>query len=434
MTNNPLPTQVDVAIVGAGTAGAAVAAFCAAHGMSVLCVDRTNLNKAGARWVNGVPAAAFERAGIDLPHGDELRGQGERFHLIAGYGPARIVISDHGVLEVDMRHLVTRLQTMATAHGADLRGDIGVFGVDGEALSTTAGSVRAEWIVDASGLNGAQLLRQPKIPTQHICAAAQAVFEVDDAAAARAFFDRNMVPIGETCCFTGVAGGYSIVNVRSDGKTVSLLTGSIPAEGHPSGQKLLNAFAEQHRWVGPKVFGGARAIPLRRPFDRLAAGNIALIGDAASQVFPAHGSGIAANLIAARILADSLASGKGIQGYAVTWQRSLGATFACYDLFRRFSQRLSVTDLELMMEHGLMDPAITKFALGQQLPRPGLLSLPSKLLGLVRQPSVGARMAAVVARMTAVRALYSRYPRNPSQLPRWSRRVAALYRDAPDVR
>lgn len=433
MTDTPLPKRVDVAIVGAGTAGAAVAAFCAAEGMQVLCVDRTHLDRAGARWVNGVPAAAFRRAGIEPPHGAELRGEGERFHLIAGYGPARIVVSNHGVLEVDMRHLVARLQTMAREYGATLRGDVGVFGADGDSLTTTAGSVRAQFIVDASGLNGAQLLRQPKIPTQHICAAAQAVFEIADRSAARAFFDRNMVPMGETCCFTGVAGGFSIVNVRSDGHTVSLLTGSIPAEGHPSGQKLLNAFANQHRWVGNKVFGGARAIPLRRPFDRLSDGRVALIGDAASQVFPAHGSGIAANLIAARLLADALSHGKGLNGYAVAWQRSLGGTFACYDLFRRFSQQLTVADLEQMMEHGLMDPKLTKFGLAQQLPRPPLLSLPRKLIGLARQPAVGARLAAVAARMAAVRALYTRYPKDPKKLPQWSRRVAALFRDAPDV-
>ena len=41
----------------------------------------------------------------------------------------------------------------------------------------------ARWVIDASGLNGTQLLRQPKIATQHICAAAQAVFAVNDAAA-----------------------------------------------------------------------------------------------------------------------------------------------------------------------------------------------------------------------------------------------------------
>lgn len=429
----PLPKRVDVAIVGAGTAGAATAAFCAEHGLEVLCVDRAPLTRAGARWVNGVPAAAFHRARLDLPAGEELRGHDERFHLIAGYGPSRIVVSNHGVLEVDMRHLVARLQGLARSRGADVRGDVGVFGLNGDGLSTTAGTVRARWIVDASGLNGSQLLRQPKIATQHICAAAQAVFQVVDAAAARAFFDRNMVPIGETCCFTGVAGGFSIVNVRSDGKTVSILTGSIPAEGHPSGQKLLNAFAEQHRWVGKKLFGGARAIPLRRPFDRLTDGKIALIGDAASQVFPAHGSGIAANLIAARLLADALARGDGMQGYALAWQRSLGGTFACYDLFRRFSQRLTVAELEQMMERGLMDPTLTRFGLAQQLPRPSLLSLPGKLIGIARQPGLGARLAGVSARMAAVRALYSRYPKDPAKLPMWSRRVAALFRDAPDV-
>ena len=42
---------------------------------------------------------------------------------------------------------------------------------------------------------------------------------------------------------------------------------------------------------------------------------------------------------------------------------------------------LTVTDLEQMIEHGLMDPALTRFGLAQQLPRPSLLSLPSKLIG-----------------------------------------------------
>ena len=42
--------------------------------------------------------------------------------------------------------------------------------------------------------------------------------------------------------FTGVAGGYSIVNVRRYGDRVYLLTGSIPADGQPSGKQLLDRF------------------------------------------------------------------------------------------------------------------------------------------------------------------------------------------------
>ena len=64
----PLELSVDVVLVGAGSSGAAAAAFLAERGASV-AVDRAarRSTQAGARWVNGVPRAAFREAGVDLP-------------------------------------------------------------------------------------------------------------------------------------------------------------------------------------------------------------------------------------------------------------------------------------------------------------------------------------------------------------------------------
>ena len=59
--------MVDVVVVGAGTAGAAAAAFCAERGLKTICVERAPLDRAGAAWVNGVPAWAFSRAGLAQP-------------------------------------------------------------------------------------------------------------------------------------------------------------------------------------------------------------------------------------------------------------------------------------------------------------------------------------------------------------------------------
>ena len=116
-----LPESVDVAVVGAGTAGAAAAAACAERGLSALCVDRLPLDEAGARWVNGVAADVFERAGIEAPEGDELVGGPHPFHMLAGWGPKRVVVDGHGVIEVDMRRLVARLQALARKFGAHIR-------------------------------------------------------------------------------------------------------------------------------------------------------------------------------------------------------------------------------------------------------------------------------------------------------------------------
>lgn len=424
----------DVIVIGAGTAGAAAAASCARQGLRTLCLERGALDEAGARWVNGVPAWSFDVAGFAAPEGAELLGAGGPFHLVAGYGPRRIIIEDHGVLEVDMRALVRRLQRAAREAGAELREGVRVTGWNGRALETDAGPLPARFVIDASGLTGARLLDPPRVAPKDLCAAAQQVHRIDDAAAARAFFAAHDTPMGQVLCFTAVAGGYSILNLRADGDHVSFLTGSIPALGYPSGKAILEEFVREHPWVGERLYGGSRAIPLRRPFDRLAAGPIAAIGDAGSQVFPAHGSGIGAGMVAARMLADTLAHGGTPEEWAVAWQRRFGGLYAAYDLFRRFSSTLSIADLDRLMASGLMDPAMARAGMAQELPRLDLRAAARKALALPRAPRLAVRMSGVLARMGAALALYKRYPAEPARLPAWSRRIARVFGDAPDVR
>ena len=416
--------RTDVAIVGAGTAGAALAVLAARAGLRVVCVERRPLDEAGARWVNGVSAEAFDAAGLERPRGEELAGSGHAFHLLAGWGPERISIRGHELMEVDMRHLVARLQTLARDCGAELLGETRVIGLEGRTLETTRGPVRADTIVDASGLAGARLLEQPRVRAIDICAAAQEVRAVVDLAAARAFFELHRVQPGETLCFTGIAGGYSIVNVRLIGDRISILTGSIPADGHASGLELLDDFVRAHAWVGERLFGGSRAVPLRRPLDRLVQGRVALLGDAACQVFSPHGSGIGAGLIAARMLADVLGSGEPLHQYAKRWQRRHGGLFAGYDAFRQFSRTLSVRDLERMMGSGLLDAESASAGLMQRLPRAS--DAARMLRGAMAERRLAARLAPAVARTTLARVLYATYPGDPNAVENWSRRARRL--------
>lgn len=427
-----LPDRADVCVVGAGTAGAAAAAMFAAAGVRVVCLERGELADAGARWVNGVPAADFTDAGLPPPAGDELLSPGGPFHLVAGRGPERIVIEDHGVLEVDMRKLVARLQGYAAEAGAVLLGGVAVRGTDDGAVITDRGAVRAELVVDAAGLAGPRLLGQPAVAAEHLCAAAQEVRQVSDAAAARAFFAENETPLGQVLCFTGIAGGYSILNVRSDGDHVSILTGSVPAAGHPSGRAILDGFVAEQPWIGDRIFGGSRAIPIRRPFDVLASPRVAAVGDAGAQVFPAHGSGIGAGMVAARYLADAVTRGRGTHEYARRWQRERGGVFAAYDLFRRFSQSLSVDELTSLMQSGLMDPETARAGMAQALPRPSPSLVAAKVPALVRHPALARRLGNVLARMLAARLAYSRYPSRVERVPAWSKRIATIFCELPD--
>lgn len=418
--------KADVAIVGAGTAGAAAAYLCARRGLSVALLDRRPLDEAGARWVNGVPEWMFDEAGIERPSGEELVGRGHDFHLVAGYGPRRLVLRDHGVVEVDMRLLVARLQRLARDAGVTLVGEAKVERFDGTRLETSTSTVEARFVVDASGLAGARLLDQPEVERSDLCAAAQEVRRVVELDEARAWFLEQRTPPGHTLCFTSIAGGYSIINVRLEQDRLGILTGSIPADGHPSGKALLDRFAAEHAWIGETLYGGARAIPLRRPYDRIAAGNVAALGDAACQVFSAHGSGIGIGLVAARMLADALADGRGPEGYGVAFHRRWGGLLATYDLFRRFSQSLSTADVEAMLEAGLLDETAALAGLAERMPSASPSFVAAKLASALRAPRLSAKLGATLARAAAMTALYARYPADARDLPRWSRTVARV--------
>ncbi len=419
----------DVVVIGAGTAGAAAAHHCARRGLDTLVLERGDLDSAGARWVNGVARGAFAEAGIEPPTGEELRGEGEPMQLVAGWdGPMMTV--EHDVLEVDMRLLAARLRGLATGSGAELRGGVTVRGWEDRAagrLATSTGAIATRWVVDASGLRSAGLIDRPDIPPEHLCVAAQAVFDCADAAAAEAWFASRGSRFGPALVFAGVAGGFSIVNVRCDGREVSVLTGSIAGSPHPSGSELLRDFVGAHAWIGAERFGGARAIPLRRPVDVLGDDRTALLGDAASQVFSAHGSGIGPGLVAARVLADALADGVGPRGYGVRWMRTHGGLFAAYDLFRRYSEKLTPDDLAALVDAGLMDPATSRAALEQRLPPVSLRIAVGKARGALRAPRHAIGFLPLLPAMQRARRLYARYPEDPDDVPAWASRVARLF-------
>ena len=414
----------DVVVIGAGTSGAAAALHCARRGMDVLCIDRRPLDRAGARWVNNIPAWMFRAAAIAPPEPPERLGDPSPLHLFAGYGPERIVIGEHDCLEVDMRLLTERLRREARAEGAHFASEVDVRGFDGEALFTSEGDLRARFYVDASGLGGAGLVGLPRPARQDICAAAQQVRHITDENRARRFFREQAVPYGDTLCYGGLDGGYSVLHLRAHGADrIHILTGSLPGRGHRSGPRMLDDFVHRHRdWIGDELYGGSAPIPLGRPADRLAQGRVAVIGDACMQVLSAHGSGVGAGLVAAEILADSLAAGRGVSGYAVRWQRRYGGTFAAYDLFRRFSAELSASDMAVMMQSGLLHPHLAGLSLRQlaPLPRRPILANPAALR---RAPHLLPSLGATLAKMLRVALLYRRYPADEGRVSEWAMKV-----------
>lgn len=426
--------DVDVLVVGLGTAGSAAARSCARAGMRVRGVDARPLDQTGARWVNGVPLWAYEAGGLAPPRFPELRAPGTFFHMLAGWGPSRVVVDSSGFAEVDMRHLQARLQTDARAGGALLEGGrtaLALVPVPGGARVDIDGeAVLARVVVDASGMKGAGIAPRSAIGREQICVAAQQIRAVRDVQAARAWFRGQGVPPGETLCFTGVAGGFSVVNVRLEDEDaepgLAILTGSIPGLGHPSGVSVLERFVARHDWIGEERFGGARPIPLAPPAERLDHGPVLLLGDAARQVYAAHGSGIAAQLVAAELFAERLAAGDSPWRVNVAWQRRWGGELAAAGLFARFSSRLDAVRLGRLMEAGLMPPSASRDSLLQRPPRPIARELPRLVWGAARNPWIVVEMGPTLNRMARIRRHAKKYPANEGRLAAWARRRRTL--------
>jgi menaquinone-9 beta-reductase len=444
--------SVDVLVVGAGTAGAAAARACARAGLSVWCVDAQPLDQAGARWVNGMPLWTFDEAGVPRPTAPELRCRGNTFHMLAGWGPERAEVDTQGFGEVDMRLLVARLQADAVAAGATLEGERRVLGwrpdgtaavveldgaerdgveLDGQSGRATE-SVRANVVVDASGLNGAALVPRSPVPPRDICVAAQGMYGVTDLQAAQRWFRDHGAPHDETLVFTSIAGGFSVVNVRLEADheppMVAILAGSIPSLGHPSGTQVLAEFIREQSciggqsWVGEREFGGARAIPLAPPAPSLAHGPIVLLGDAGRQVYAAHGSGISAQLIAAGMLAKMLSEGRTPWEWNVAWQRRWGSELAAAGVFARFSSDLDVEQMRRLMVSGVMAPSLSRSSLMQKQPVPKLRDLRGMLKGVANEPALLALLAPLLAKMARVQLHWKRYPSSTRRLERWTRK------------
>ncbi len=446
--------KADVVVVGAGAAGTWAATRMARAGRDVVLVERASLDDAGACWVNGVAPWMMRHAGLPEPRPPVSRGLGPAFVMASLEGPGRVTMRPAPVRHIDMRHLVRQLHRAAVSAGVEVldqtragrltlrQGRPVALSVSGPSGSKT---LEASLFVDAAGMSGVLREQVPTlatggVPRSDVCSAAQHVHHVRDPKGAASWLSEHRLRPGESVSLVSVAGGFSTltVQVSTDLSEVDVLTGSIPVDGVPSGPRLLADFIAQQPWIGAKVFGGAGAIPLRRAWDRLGAPGIALLGDAACQVFPGHGSGVGPGLVAAFHLSESARRAGDPGSLAATWryqadyQRDVGAVCAAYGVFRRLTQGLTGADSAAVLSAGIMTETMAAAGLLQKMPLPRIRDVLRSARGMARAPRLARQMAPAAARMQAVHALYRRYPLTPHEpaLAQWAGRVAWLFGEA----
>lgn len=324
---------LDVAVVGGGPAGLAMAIEAARQGLSVAVLERRGwpVDKACGEGLMPAGLSALERLGV-LPFLD--RDDTAVFERIVWTQENGRTLSAElpapGGLGVRRTALSQAMASAARAAGADLRAGVAVSGHRVEpgrvVLDTSAGEVTARVVVAADGLNSAFRRRAgAERPwggarryglRQHLAVAPwDRAVEVHFARGVEAY----VTPAGRER--VGVAFLWEPEALGED----------------PSFTRLLAHFpALERRLRGCEPDSKVRgAGPLRRPVARRAGDRVVLLGDAAGYVDAITGEGLSLAFEAAgalaRVLPEALARGAG------------AATFAGYErasdaLFRRYAR------------------------------------------------------------------------------------------------
>jgi flavin-dependent dehydrogenase len=347
----------------------------------------------------------------------------------------RALAVDAGVEVLDRaEHRAVELSNgRPTAVEVDVPGDRGTHRV----------RLAAPLFVDASGRRGV-LRRQvpalapwcPTVRGDELCTAADVHLDVVDPDGARRFLARHGAQPGETVTAVGTNGGFSTVavGVADDLAHARVLVGCLANGRYGTGPRMLDDLRRREAWLGEVTSGGSGVIPLRRPYARFTAPGIALVGDAACQVFPAHGSGIGLGLIAGTMLAEAVAGAddpgddQALWRYQAGFQREHGGTLAAYDVVRRLSSRLGTRGVTEMFRSGLVGPDSSAAALRQQWWSPAPSELPRLGVGLATRPGLAAKVLPALARASAAHRLYEQYPTEPDDaaLRSWSRRADSV--------
>ncbi len=458
--------RFDVVVFGAGPAGAHVAGQFARRGRSVALLDRRRAEEAGAQWHNGVVAWQFAEAGAPPPVADEISPGAGTTHMFGPDGTLGCRYRDSPTVRADMGTLGASLRAIAAEAGAQIIDRIGAIDVDvdprGRLRAVSVGMAGAEQrgngaatarfeadlFVDAAGHTG--VLRRhapalsrwcPPVRGPELCSASDAVLTVQDPDGAKRFLAEHGAVPGDTVSVLGHAGGWSTcaVRVSEDCTRVAALVGCVANGRYGTGPKLLAELRSTHRWLGEVVSVGTGVIPLRRPYARFTAPGLALVGDAACQVFPAHASGIGTGLIAGRMLVDAAADAADCGAEDVVWryqhrfQERFGGHFAALDAFRRMSTELGTEGVARMVRAGMVDAASTKQMLDQRWAQPALSTLPANLWALATNPKLAKIMVPRLARGALLRPMGKTYPRTVdlAALTRWDAKVRRLLGPVP---
>jgi len=358
-----LKKEYDAVVVGAGPAGSVAARYLAENGVTVLVVEKKQEIGTPKRCAEGINIGSLENLGLK----PDPRWATNKINGTVLYSPGgkRVVCKSEGYilerkifekyLAMDAIRAGARYMVKTRALGA-IKEDDRVAGIRAEFMGEEF-EIRSKLLIAADGVDS-KIAKSVGIDTTNRITDYHAGFQYEMAGlnleghdTLHLYFGDDISPKGYVWIFPK---GKDIANVG-----IGILASK--SEEGKRAKDYLDRFIENH----PEIFENsgpieinAGGIPVSSSVDTFVMGGLMLVGDAAQQVNPIHGGGMAIAMNAARICAEVGAraikegnlSKERLYEYEKIWRETDGAKTQRLLKMRAFLEKLEDKDFDNFAE------------------------------------------------------------------------------------
>jgi len=362
----------DVAVIGAGPAGASAARWAATSGLKTVVFDRQVLPRfkacGGALSPRNIPLLG--KHGLAAVHNDvdELRLYSPSFQSFV----YRDVVG-HFVIRRDFDMALVK---DAVDAGAVLKDNCRVSALRQEpggavTIDTEAGVVRANYVVVATGNAYQEFLRELGAPRpqqaerDYMAACVVSETPIDNRVLQQTGFDRHSLAI----FFGAVPNGYGWVFVKKGYLNIGIGATAILLKD-VGAMRAYHQFLDnlrEHRVLPPDLRlepGVGCPLPFKHTAKRSVYGHVLLAGDAAGFVSPVSGEGLYYSLKGGQLAAEAIVRhrdrGVALTSYEETWRREFGDDLDNYGYFLREQVYKNTRRMETVVSLGRKDPRLAQ--------------------------------------------------------------------------
>lgn len=359
-----IPKEVDVLVAGMGPAGSSVCKTCAEAGISVLGLEKRQEIGAPKRCAEGLSRGALKRMGIEPSekwarqpiHGVRIYAPNGRYVEVDYGGPEGWIVDrkvfdkflaidavNAGARVLSKVEVISLLKKNGRVEGAKLEFNGEVFNVK-TGVVVAADGVESKIAKDA-GLN----TRIKQIDYTSGMQFEMAGLKLENENIMELYFGNKIAP-----------GGYVWVFPKGNG-TANVGIGVRKPFAKKSAFKYLSKFVSSHNSLktGSVIEVNAGGVTVGGLLKNMVLDNFLVVGDAAHQVNPIHGGGIAEAYVAGRIAGEVIAeavktedtSKKFLERYNERWWKERGKKLEKIEKLRKVMENLKDDDLNWLVDY-----------------------------------------------------------------------------------